>query len=71
MRGAGATREVDEHSISRAVIARLADREDPRFQQGMTSLVTNLHDFVRDGLRETRGGYHKYPESCPAITGVI
>jgi hydroxyquinol 1,2-dioxygenase len=41
-------REVDEHTITQAVIERLADCQDPRFKQVMTSLVTHLHDFVRD-----------------------
>jgi hydroxyquinol 1,2-dioxygenase len=41
-------REFDEKSITQAVIGRLAACEDPRFAQIMTSLVTHLHDFVRD-----------------------
>ncbi len=40
--------QFDEQSITQAVIDRLADCKDPRFKQVMTSLVTHLHDFVRD-----------------------
>jgi hydroxyquinol 1,2-dioxygenase len=41
-------REFDEKSITRAVIARLAAADDPRFKRVMTSLITHLHDFVRE-----------------------
>jgi len=41
-------REFDEKSITQAVIARLAACEDPRFAQVMASLVSHLHDFVRE-----------------------
>jgi hydroxyquinol 1,2-dioxygenase len=41
-------REFDAKSITEAVIGRLAECDDPRFKQVMTSLVTHLHDFVRD-----------------------
>jgi hydroxyquinol 1,2-dioxygenase len=41
-------REFNEQSITRAVIERLSQCEDPRFKRVMTSLVTHLHDFVRD-----------------------
>lgn len=41
-------REFDEKSITRAVIGRMSDCEDPRFKQVMTSLVTHLHDFIRE-----------------------
>jgi hydroxyquinol 1,2-dioxygenase len=41
-------REFDENSITWAVIARLAETDDPRFKRVMTSLITHLHDFVRD-----------------------
>jgi len=41
-------REFDEASITRAVIERLSDCDDPRFVRVMSSLVTHLHDFVRD-----------------------
>ena len=41
-------REFDEKSITGAVIERLAECNDPRFKQVMSSLVTHLHDFVRD-----------------------
>jgi hydroxyquinol 1,2-dioxygenase len=41
-------REFDEKSITRAVIARMDNCDDPRFKRVMTSLVTHLHDFVRE-----------------------
>jgi hydroxyquinol 1,2-dioxygenase len=41
-------REFDDKSITQAVIERLANSEDPRFKTVMTSLVTHLHDFVRE-----------------------
>ena len=41
-------REFDEKSITAAVIERMAECRDPRFEQVMTSLVTHLHDFVRE-----------------------
>ena len=41
-------REFDEKSITQAVIARMAESDDPRFRQVMTSLITHLHDFVRE-----------------------
>ena len=41
-------REFNEQSITQAVIERLAQSDDPRFKTVMTSLVTHLHDFVRD-----------------------
>ncbi|HVW70128.1 MAG TPA: dioxygenase [Steroidobacteraceae bacterium] len=41
-------REFDESSITEAVIGRLGECDDPRFKQVMTSLVTHLHDFVRE-----------------------
>jgi hydroxyquinol 1,2-dioxygenase len=40
--------EFDESSITQAVIDRLGECPDPRFKQVMTSLVTHLHDFVRE-----------------------
>lgn len=41
-------REFNEQSITQAVIERLSQSEDPRFKRVMTSLVTHLHDFIRD-----------------------
>jgi len=41
-------REFDEKSITAAVIGRLAEADDPRFKRVMTSLITHLHDFVRE-----------------------
>ncbi len=41
-------REFDEKGITAAVLARMDQCQDPRFKQVMTSLITHLHDFVRD-----------------------
>ncbi len=41
-------REFDEKSITAAVLARMDECGDPRFKQVMTSLITHLHQFVRD-----------------------
>jgi hydroxyquinol 1,2-dioxygenase len=41
-------REFDPRSITHAVIERLGDCDDARFKRVMASLVTHLHDFVRD-----------------------
>jgi hydroxyquinol 1,2-dioxygenase len=41
-------REFDEQSITEAVIGRLSESDDPRFRRVMTSLITHLHDFVRE-----------------------
>lgn len=41
-------REFDEKSITGAVLARMDECQDPRFKQVMTSLITHLHQFVRD-----------------------
>ncbi|GAP36194.1 intradiol ring-cleavage dioxygenase [Piscinibacter sakaiensis] len=41
-------RNIDEHSITEAVVARLAACEDPRLKQILTALVTHLHDFARE-----------------------
>ena len=40
--------EYDTQSITDAVIARLAECQDPRFKQVMTSLIGHLHAFARD-----------------------
>jgi hydroxyquinol 1,2-dioxygenase len=41
-------REFDEQGITAAVLARMEQCDDPRFRRVMTSLVTHLHDFVRE-----------------------
>jgi hydroxyquinol 1,2-dioxygenase len=41
-------REFDEKSVTQAVIERLAASDDPRFKRVMTSLITHLHDFIRE-----------------------
>jgi hydroxyquinol 1,2-dioxygenase len=41
-------RNIDEHTITGAVLQSLAATPDPRLKQVMTSLVTHLHDFVRE-----------------------
>jgi hydroxyquinol 1,2-dioxygenase len=40
--------EFDERSVTAAVLARMDQCADARFKQVMTSLVTHLHDFVRE-----------------------
>ena len=40
--------QYDEHTLTRAVIARLGEGDDPRFKTVMTSLIRHLHDFVRE-----------------------
>ncbi|MEP6875861.1 MAG: intradiol ring-cleavage dioxygenase [Burkholderiales bacterium] len=41
-------RNIDASTITPAVIARLANMEDSRLKQILTSLVTHLHDFARE-----------------------
>jgi hydroxyquinol 1,2-dioxygenase len=41
-------REFDEKNITEAVTGRLSECDDPRFRRIMTSLITHLHDFVRE-----------------------
>lgn len=41
-------RNITEHNITDAVLARLADCSDPRLKTVMGSLVRHLHAFVRD-----------------------
>ena len=41
-------RNIDEHTITEAVLQSIASTPDARLKQVMTSLVTHLHDFVRD-----------------------
>lgn len=40
--------DFDERSITAAVLARMAGSDDARFRQVMGSLVTHLHDFIRE-----------------------
>jgi hydroxyquinol 1,2-dioxygenase len=40
--------EYDTKSITDAVVGRMAECQDARFKQVMTSLVRHLHDFARD-----------------------
>jgi hydroxyquinol 1,2-dioxygenase len=41
-------RNIDQHNITDAVIARLTNCDNPRLKEVLTSLVTHLHDFVRE-----------------------
>jgi hydroxyquinol 1,2-dioxygenase len=41
-------RNLNQDTITAAVIARLADTPDPRLKEIMTSLVRHLHDFARE-----------------------
>jgi hydroxyquinol 1,2-dioxygenase len=43
-----ATRDLDEQSITTAVIERFAEVPDPRLKRILCSLVKHTHDFVRD-----------------------
>lgn len=48
-------RNLDQNTITPAVLARHAETADPRFRQIMTSLVNHLHDFAREvGLTEAQ-----------------
>ncbi len=37
-----------QEALTQAVIGRLAEAQDPRFKTVMTSLVTKLHEFIRE-----------------------
>jgi hydroxyquinol 1,2-dioxygenase len=41
-------RNLNQHNLTEAVIARLADTPDPRLKEIMTALVQHLHDFARE-----------------------
>ena len=41
-------RNLDEHTITEAVLARHGDAPDPRLKEVMTSLVRHLHAFARE-----------------------
>ncbi|MEJ8823712.1 intradiol ring-cleavage dioxygenase [Variovorax humicola] len=41
-------RNLNQHTITDAVIDRFADTPDPRLKQILTSLVRHLHDFARE-----------------------
>ena len=41
-------RNIDPHNITDAVIGRLASCDNPRLKALLSSLVTHLHDFVRE-----------------------
>ena len=41
-------RNIDEHTITAAVLQSLAGTKDARLKQVMASLVTHLHDFARE-----------------------
>ena len=41
-------RNIDTSTITPAVVTRLANTDDPRLKQILTSLVTHLHDFARE-----------------------
>jgi hydroxyquinol 1,2-dioxygenase len=41
-------RNIDQHNITEAVIARFASCDNPRLKEVLSSLVTHLHDFVRE-----------------------
>ena len=41
-------RNIDEHNITDAVIARFENCTDPRLKEILSALVRHLHDFVRE-----------------------
>ncbi len=41
-------RNIDENTITSAVLENLAGTDNARLKQILTSLVTHLHDFVRE-----------------------
>ena len=41
-------RNIDEHTITEAVIGRHANAADARLRELMTGLVQHLHDFARE-----------------------
>jgi hydroxyquinol 1,2-dioxygenase len=41
-------RNIDEKTITPAVLARLANTQSPRLQEILNALVTHLHDFARE-----------------------
>ena len=41
-------RNLNEHTVTQAVIDIISDTPDPRFKFVLTSLITHLHDFARE-----------------------
>jgi hydroxyquinol 1,2-dioxygenase len=41
-------RNLNEHTVTQAVIGLISDAPDPRFKFILTSLITHLHDFARE-----------------------
>jgi len=41
-------KNIDEHTITQAVLQRLEHTPDPRLKEVLSALVTHLHDFVRE-----------------------
>ena len=41
-------RNIDEHTITDAVVRSFGRCDNPRLKEILSSLVTHLHDFVRD-----------------------
>ncbi len=50
--------EYDQHNLTKAVIARLADTPNARTREIMTSLVQHMHDFARE-VRLTEAEFRK------------
>ena len=40
-------RNINEHTITAAVLERMADCPDPRLKEIMSALVRHMHDFAR------------------------
>jgi len=51
-------RNFDQHSITQAVLARVAGASDPRIRQISEALVRHLHDFIRE-VRPTQAEWEK------------
>lgn len=58
-------REVEE-TLTETVLASFADTEDPRLKEVMKSLVTHLHDFIRD-VRLTEDEWNTAIEFLTAV----
>ncbi len=41
-------RNLTEHNLTDAVLARLQECQDPRLKQVMTAMIRHLHAFVRE-----------------------
>jgi hydroxyquinol 1,2-dioxygenase len=56
--------DLNEHTITAAVLDRFADTPDPRLKAVMGSLVRHLHDFVRD----VEPSFHEWQQAIEYLT---